>query len=342
MAEDAAVIDCKDLTRVFVTYRKREGLLGSLRSFVRRETTAKVAVDGVSFSVNRGELVGFLGPNGAGKTTTLKLLSGILHPTSGSATVLGHVPWRRESPFQRRISIVMGQKNQLWWDLPAQDSFLLNRDIYQIPERAFRARLGELTELFQLTDLTGQPLRKLSLGERMKCELVGSLLHSPEVLFLDEPTIGLDVVTQKRLREFIGEYGRRTGVTTILTSHYMRDIEELCDRAIIIDRGRIMYDGQLRELVERHATHKVVKVRFERPVAAATLERFGEVARATDLQTALRVPRGRVPVVAAELLRQLPVEDIAIEETTAEEVIRQLFLDAGADALPGPGGHDGQ
>ncbi len=342
MPEETSIIDCHDLTRVFVTYRKREGLLGSLRSFLRRETTEKTAVDRVSFRITRGELVGFLGPNGAGKTTTLKLLSGILHPTSGSATVLGHVPWRRETAFQRRISIVMGQKNQLWWDLPAHDSFLLNRDIYQIPERQFRERLEELTELFELSDLTTEPLRKLSLGERMKCELVGSLLHSPEVVFLDEPTIGLDVVTQKRLREFVGEYGRRTGVTTILTSHYMRDIEELCERAIIIDHGRIIYDGQLGELVDRHATHKVVKVRLERPVPEAALQRFGEVARSSDLQSALRVPRGRVPIVAAELLRQLPVEDISIQETSAEEVIRQLFLDQAVKQLPEANASDGE
>ncbi len=334
MAADTPVIACQDLTRVFATYQKREGLLGSLRSFVRRQTTEKVAVDRVSLGIDRGELVGFLGPNGAGKTTTLKLLSGILHPTSGSATVLGHIPWRREAAFQRRISIVMGQKNQLWWDLPAQDSFLLNRDIYQIPERQFREKLDQLTQLFELSDLTGQPLRKLSLGERMKCELVGSLLHSPEVLFLDEPTIGLDVVTQKRLREFIGEYGQQTGVTTILTSHYMRDIEELCERAIIIDRGRIMYDGPLGKLVEQHATHKLVKVRFARHVPETDLAQFGQVAQTNGLQSALRVPRSRVPMVAAELLRRLPVDDISIQETSAEEVIRQLFLDRAPDGLP--------
>ena len=337
MGEGQPVISAGNLTRVFSTYRKGEGLLGSLRSFVRREFSDKTAVDAVSFSIERGELVGFLGPNGAGKTTTLKLLSGILHPTSGQASVLGHVPWRREADFQRRISIVMGQKNQLWWDLPAMDSFVLNRDIYQIPEPDFRSRLDELTELFGLEDLTSQPLRKLSLGERMKCELVGSLLHGPEVLFLDEPTIGLDVVTQKRLREFVGEYSRRTGVTTILTSHYMRDIEELCRRAIIIDHGRIMYDGDLRELVQRHATHKLIEVLFTQDVSPQACDRFGEIVECDGPRMTLRVERDRVPAVAASLLKALPVADISIVETSAEEVIRGLFLARGEspEALEG-------
>jgi ABC-2 type transport system ATP-binding protein len=226
----------------------------------------------------------------------------------------------------------MGQKNQLWWDLPAMDSFILNRDIYQIPERDFRARLDELNALFELEDLTQQPLRKLSLGERMKCELVGSLLHGPEVVFLDEPTIGLDVVTQKRLREFIGEYGRRTGVTTILTSHYMRDIEELCRRAIIIDHGRIVYDGSLRDLIQRHATHKLIEVQFTQTVPAAACDRFGEVAECDGSRATLRVERDRVPQVAGDLLRELPVADISIVETSAEEVIRGLFAERGDGA----------
>jgi ABC-2 type transport system ATP-binding protein len=335
MPDTPTVIQADSLTRVFSTYRKREGFLGSLSSFVRRETSTKTAVDGVSFRIERGELVGFLGPNGAGKTTTLKLLSGILHPTSGSATVLGHAPWRREADFQRRISIVMGQKNQLWWDLPAMDSFALNRDIYQIPERDFRARLDELTALFGLEDLTTQPLRKLSLGERMKCELVGSLLHAPEVLFLDEPTIGLDVVTQKRLREFIGAYSRRTGVTTILTSHYMRDVEELCKRAVIIDHGRIIYDGALRDLVQKHATHKLIEVLFTQTVASETCGRFGDLVECDGMRATLRVARDRVPQVAASLLGELPVADISIAETSAEEVVRGLFQERSA-ALPEP------
>jgi ABC-2 type transport system ATP-binding protein len=337
MASAVPVIAADNLTRVFSTYRKAEGFLGSVRSFLRRERTDKTAVDGVSFRIERGELVGFLGPNGAGKTTTLKLLSGILHPTGGSATVLGHVPWRREPAFQRRISIVMGQKNQLWWDLPALDSFLLNRDIYAVPERLFRERLDQLVALFELEDLTRQPLRKLSLGERMKCELVGSLLHGPEVLFLDEPSIGLDVVTQKRLREFVGEYSRRTGVTTILTSHYMRDIEELCKRAVIIDHGRIVYDGELRDLVQRHATHKLIEVQFEQDAPVEACRAYGEVAACEGSRLTLRVERERVPAVAAGLLGALPVADISIVETSAEEVIRGLFQ-ARQEGLPAPAG----
>ena len=334
VSSEQPAIQAQELTRVFRTFRKGQGLWGSLRSFVRREVVDKVAVDAVSFRIEPGELVGFLGPNGAGKTTTLKLLSGILHPTSGAATVLGHVPWRREPAFQRRIAIVMGQKNQLWWDLPAQDSFLLNRDIYQIPEARFRGNLEELTGLFELGDLTSQPLRKLSLGERMKCELVGSFLHSPEVVFLDEPTIGLDVVTQKRLRELVREYSRRTGVTTILTSHNMRDIEELCDRVLLIDAGRIVYDDRLDKLVEQHATHKVIRLRFETPVTTARLARFGEVEQPDEYQAALRVPRGEVPPVASALLAELPISDLVIEEVTAEQVLRELIGERAERPVP--------
>jgi len=321
------VITADQLTRVFTTFRKQEGLAASVRSFVRRDKVAKTAVDHISFRIEAGEAVGFLGPNGAGKTTTLKLLSGILHPTSGVAEVLGHTPWRREGAFQRRFALVMGQKNQLWWDLPARDSFVLNRDIYQIPEGQFRDKLAELTGLFDLTDIADEPLRKLSLGQRMKCELVGSLLHSPELLFLDEPTIGLDVVAQRRIREYLREYNRRTGITIILTSHNMQDIEELCRRVLLIDHGRIVYDDTLQKLVEEHATHKLIRLRFDRPVAPAELDGFGAVEQAEEWRASIRVPRAEVPPVASALLSKLPVADLAIQEITAEQVLRQLISD---------------
>ena len=325
------IITTDNLTRVFTTFRKREGLMASLRAFVRRERIPKVAVDHVSFEVEAGEVVGFLGPNGAGKTTTLKLLSGILHPTEGTAEVLGHVPWRREPAMQRQFALVMGQKNQLWWDLPAADSFLLNRDIYQIPDRQFREKLEELTTLFELAEIADEPLRKLSLGQRMKCELVGSLLHSPRLLFLDEPTIGLDVVAQRRIREYLGEYNRRTGMTILLTSHNMQDIEEVCERVLLMDEGRIVYDDALDKLVARHATHKMIRLRFDRPIAAASLSRFGEIEHCNEYRASLRVPRGDVPHVASQILSQLPVEDLGIQEITAEQVLRELISDRAAE-----------
>jgi ABC-2 type transport system ATP-binding protein len=238
-----SAIIVKNLTRRFTTHVKQPGFAGALRGLVKREYKTKVAVQDLSFVIEPGEFVGFLGPNGAGKTTTLKILSGVLHPTSGEATVLGYTPWLRQPELQRRFSLVLGQKNQLWWDLPALDSFLLNRDIYDIDHKIFDTKVAELTELLALKEILHVPVRKLSLGERMKCEIAASLLHAPEVLFLDEPTIGLDVVSQLRIREFLRDYNERTGITVILTSHYMSDIEALCKRVMVIDGGRAVFDG---------------------------------------------------------------------------------------------------
>src|SRR5207253_3833481 len=258
----------------------------------RREYKEVRAVDDVSFRIEPGEIVGFLGPNGAGKTTTLKMLSGLIFPTSGSARVLGHVPWQREDAFRRRFSLVMGQKNQLWWDLPAADSFQLHREIYSIPTADFQRTLGELTELFQVKELTRQPVRELSLGERMKMELIAALLHQPQLLLLDEPTIGLDVVAKVTIQKCLKEYNAVRGVTMLLTSHYMRDVEALCSRVLVITHGKVIYDGALARITEQFGRAKLVKLQFAGESAPDGLERFGELASRAEIGRASC--RGRV------------------------------------------------
>jgi ABC-2 type transport system ATP-binding protein len=310
---------------VYRVHVRAAGLRGAVGAFFHRTYHEVRAVDGVSFRIQPGELVGFLGPNGAGKTTTLKCLTGLLHPTAGRVEVLGHTPSRREPELQRQFSLVMGQKSQLWWDLPAADSLLLFKEIYRIDDATYGARLDELTELLELGELLNTPVRKLSLGERMKCELAGSLLHQPRVLFLDEPTIGLDVVAQKRLREFILEYNRRHGATILLTSHYMDDVKELCSRVIVINGGRLVYDGLLQELVNRHATNKLMLATFSSSVAVEQLSAIAEVINYEPLRVTLSVPRAEVPARAARLLAELPVADLSVQEPEIEDVIRALF-----------------
>jgi ABC-2 type transport system ATP-binding protein len=322
---DAPAIVADRLSKVYRVQKKPPGLLGSARSLVRRTYTDVRAVDEVSFAIGRGELVGFLGPNGAGKTTTLKMLSGLLEPSGGMCRVLGHEPFRRERAFQRRFALVLGQKNQLWWDLPAIESFLLNKEIYGLDERAFRATLDELVELLELGALLDVQVRKLSLGERMKCELVGALLHRPEVLFLDEPTIGLDVVAQATIRGFLQAYNERWGSTIVLTSHYMDDVKALCERVIVIDHGRLIFDGGLRELVQRYADDKVLTVELERVVPREELAEIGEVLAWDGRTATVRVPREEVSARAAGLLARFPVLDLAIAEPDVDEVIRALF-----------------
>jgi ABC-2 type transport system ATP-binding protein len=319
------IISVRNLRKVYRTHVKEPGLWGSVKGLVRRHYTTKEAVADISFEIQPGEFVGFLGPNGAGKTTTLKMLSGVLHPTSGEARVLGHVPWKREPAFQKQMSLVMGQKNQLWWDLPAYESFVLNREIYEIPPKQFDAKLEELVELFGVRDLLNVQVRKLSLGERMKCELIASLLHSPRVLFLDEPTIGLDVISQKRIREFLKEYNQRTNITILLTSHYMEDVKELCQRVIIINFGRIIYDGALAHLVERYADQKRLTITFAEAVNSQDFSRFGKELERGEFTITLETPRASATQVASEILRTYHVADIAIEEVEAEEVIREIF-----------------
>lgn len=322
----AAAVEVSHLTRQFTTHLKQPGLKGALQGLFKRQYQTKIAVNDVSFSIQRGEFVGFLGPNGAGKTTTLKILAGVLHPTSGTAQVLGHTPWQREAALQRRFSLVLGQKNQLWWDLPAYDSFVLNRDIYEIETKQFDDKIKELMTLLDLQDLLHVPVRKLSLGERMKCEIAASLLHSPEVLFLDEPTIGLDVVSQVRIRDFLREYNARTGITVLLTSHYMADIVALCKRVIIINEGKTIFDGALQQLATSIANQRRIRLTLAKePEDRGNLEVLGEDIEWEGRRLSLSVPHDQVPQSVAKLLQEFEVEDLAVEDVEIETVIRDLF-----------------
>ena len=302
---------------------REPGLKAAIRSLVRRKTREIKAVDRISFDVALGEVVGFLGPNGAGKTTTLKMLSGLLYPTSGQVRVLGHIPSRRERGFLQQITLVMGNRNQLSWDLPALDSFELNRAVYRIPPVDFRRTRDELIDLLDLTDLVRKPVRNLSLGERMKTEFAGALLHRPRVLFLDEPTIGLDVTMQRRLRAFVAEYNRRTGATVLLTSHYMADVVALCKRVIVIHHGHMLYDGDLSGLSDQFAAYKTIGVTLED--ASASLDAYGEVVGREDGKVMLRVPKTESSRVAARLLNDLTVNDLTIEDPPIEDVIERVF-----------------
>jgi ABC-2 type transport system ATP-binding protein len=328
LAEPPGVADgiaVQDLTKIYRVHERDAGLGAALRSLVARKYREVCAVGGVSFEVGAGEVVGFLGPNGAGKTTTLKMLSGLLYPTSGEARVLDRVPWRREKEYLRRISMVMGNRSQLIWDIPAIDSFLVNQAIYHIPEEQFRDTLAELTELLDLGALLNKQVRSLSLGERMKCELAASLLHRPAVLFLDEPTIGVDVTMQTRIRQFVADYNRSHGATIILTSHYMADVTALCKRVIVIHHGLILYDGGLEELVERMAPFKLIEIDLERETEGLDLSRFGELIRREGQKLVLRVPKAETPAATARLLAELPVLDLSVEDPPIEEVIDRVF-----------------
>lgn len=327
MSEAPIEIRVRDLSKTYLVPVRGAGLGAALKSLVRRETRAVEAVSGVSFELTRGEIVGFLGPNGAGKTTTLKMLSGLLHPTAGDAEVLGFVPHRRPKELLRQITLVMGQRNQLLWDIPVADSFERNRAVYRISPDEYWRTLGDLTALLELGDLLEKPVRNLSLGERMKCEVAAALLHSPRVLFLDEPTIGLDVTMQRRIREFIAEYNRRTGATVLLTSHYMADVEALCKRVIVIHQGKILFDGALADLVQRFTAHKTVTVELERP--GMDLRAYGEVVRESGVRVTLRTPKADAAALTARLLGELPVKDLTVEDPPIEEVIDRVFREEG-------------
>jgi ABC-2 type transport system ATP-binding protein len=304
----AGVVDVKDLTKVFRVPEREAGLRASMRGLVARKWREVRAVDGISFEIGAGEVVGFLGPNGAGKTTTLKMLSGLLHPTGGQGLVLGHVPSKRERAYLRRMTLVMGNRNQLQWDLPALDSFELNRAVYRLPREDFKRTRDELIELLDIGDLVRKPVRNLSLGERMKVEVVGSLLHLPQVLFLDEPTIGLDVTMQKRIRTFIAEYNRRYDATVLLTSHYMADVEALCERVIVIHHGHILFDGRLAQLADQFGAYKTI-----------------EAVLADGDKVTLQVPRSETSQATARLLADHEVHDLTVEDPPIEDVIEQVF-----------------
>ena len=323
MAPQTPVIDVRKLSKTYAVPVREGGLGAALRSLVRRRTRQVEAVREISFAVAPGEIVGFLGPNGAGKTTTLKMLSGLLHPSGGEGRVLGFEPFKRQRDFLRRITLVMGNRNQLIWDIPVLDSFERNRAIYRIERSTCRQTVEELAELLDLGGLLDKPVRNLSLGERMKCEVAAALLHKPQVLFLDEPTIGLDVTMQRRIRAFLAEYNRRYGATVLLTSHYMADVEALCRRVVVIHRGLLLFDGQLAELVRRFSPHKTIVVELEN--GHGDLGDYGEVVAGGEGRVALRVPKAEAAQVTGRLLREQPVLDLTVEDPPIEEVIEEVF-----------------
>ncbi len=322
------IIEVDHLTKVYQVYQKREGFLAAVRGLFHREYRSVRAVDGISFHIDEGEMVGFLGPNGAGKTTTLKMLSGLVFPTAGSARVMDFVPWERANAFRRQFTLVMGQRNQLWWDLPAQESFRLHREMYAIPRDRYQAVLGEMTELLGVGKLVSQPVRELSLGERMKMELVAAMLHSPRVVLLDEPTIGLDVVAQANIQQCLRDLNERKRTTVLLTSHYMKDVEALCQRIIVINQGRIIYDGLLSRLIERFGTQKIVRLQVAPGHAMpqpADLDGMAELVEIKPPTASLRVDRTRIPQVLGALLDRFVVADVSVEDPPLEEIIADVY-----------------
>lgn len=322
-----SIIEVADLSKTYRVFQKKDGFIGALRGLYHREYKEVRAVERISFQIEEGEMVAFLGPNGAGKTTTLKMLSGLVVPTAGEARVLGYVPSERADPFRRQFALVMGQKNQLWWDLPAGDSFQLLREIYSIPRARFDKTLSELVELLGVERLTRQAVRELSLGERMKMELIAALLHGPKLLLLDEPTIGLDVVAQAAIQKCLRDYHESRGVTMLLTSHYMRDVEALCRRVIVITRGTLVYDGPLKGIVERFGETKLLRLQFEDD-APEDLARFGEVVRREGPAADIRIDRGRVSEVLGALLNLYALADVSVVDPPLEEVIAKIFEEA--------------
>ena len=323
-----SIIEVKQLTKSYRVYQKPEGLLASIKGLFDRKYKEVHAVRGIDLNVEQGEFVAFLGPNGAGKTTTLKLLSGVINPNSGDATVMGHVPWLRENAYRKRFALVMGQKNQLWWDLPAMESFRLHQHIYGIPKEKFEQTRDELTELLDVRKLLEQPVRELSLGERMKMELIAALLHSPDVLFLDEPTIGLDVVAQHNIQQFLQQYQRERQITILLTSHYMKDVAALCKRAVIIANGMIHYDGSLEGIVDTFSKDKIVTLQIDDDRELESLETLDNITNLVPPRITFRLPRHEVPKRLARILDTCSVQDIVVEDPPLEEVIARVFSDA--------------
>jgi ABC-2 type transport system ATP-binding protein len=320
------VIEVTHLKKYFEFYRKKPGLWGSVASFFNRTQEYAKAVDDISFSITEGEIVGFLGPNGAGKTTTLKMLSGILYPSEGSCRVLGFDPYKKEKAFQKQFGIVMGQKDQLMRALTPMDNFLLFKEFGEVTEEDFSQILDELVDILDVRDFLHVQVKKLSLGQKMKCELIAALLHNPRILFLDEPTIGLDVVAQKNVRDFIKKYNVRKKTTILLTSHYMDDIRELCERVIIINHGKIAYDGSIDALISTYATYKVIRITTTAPIIGADIQKFGEVEECNNLQASIRVDRREVRDVSAHIISSdLPIADISIQEPAIDDIVRIIF-----------------
>lgn len=318
-------IETHNLRKVYVTHKKAPGIAGAVKSLFSRENVEIEAVKGIDLRIEQGEMVGFLGPNGAGKTTTLKMLSGILYPTSGEAKVLGFTPSERRSEMLRRISLVMGNKNQLWWDLPAWDSFVVLKELYEVDDAKFKKRIDQLVEALQLTDKINTQVRRLSLGERMKCELVAALLYSPAVVFLDEPTIGLDVVSQKRIRDFLKEAHKEENSTMLLTSHYMQDVQELCDRVVVIHHGDLIFEGSLDQLSRKFSDVRRIRLTFSEPVVLEDIQKYGKVIDSSEDMAVIEVARSDTASATSAMLQFLPVSDVGIQEVEIEEVIRELF-----------------
>ncbi len=321
----SSIIKVENLSKKYKIHKKEPGFTGSLKSFFSRKYETVDAVKDISFEIRPGELIGFIGPNGAGKTTTLKCLSGLLYPSGGKVDVLGHTPFARKTSFLKQIALVMGQKNQLWWDLPPTESFLLNKEIYEIPDKKYKETLDDLVELLDVKDVLNIQVRKLSLGQRMKCELIAALLHSPKVLFLDEPTIGLDVVMQKKLRDFLKEYNAKYNATIILTSHYMEDVRQLCERVIVIDHGTLLFDGKLDNLIKEYTQNKTISIILEKPVSIDRLEKLGELKENDFPKVVLSVKRKDSNTITTKLLKDFPVLDLNIEEPDIEDIIREVF-----------------
>jgi ABC-2 type transport system ATP-binding protein len=319
------MIRARELTKYFKVHRRPPGFVSAMKSLVRRKYDTVKAVDGVSFTIERGERVGFLGPNGAGKTTTLKVLSGLLHPTSGNVEVAGHVPFKREAELLGKITLVMGQKSQLIWDLPPAETYAMNRAIFDVPQAEFDKTLGELTELLELGKLVDKPARQLSLGERMKCELAAALLHRPTTLFLDEPTIGLDVAMQVAIRDFVRNYNQRHDATVLLTSHYMDDVVALCPRIIVIDQGKLIHDGDLRQLIKTMDPSKRVSFTLTNGALDDDLTKLGTILAREAQRITLRVSEGELPGVVGHLLGTLRAADLAIEDPPLEDILRDMF-----------------
>ncbi len=320
-----SLIEVSNLKKYYQVYKKKPGLFGSVKSLIKRDQQTVKAVDGISFQIKKGELLGFIGPNGAGKTTTLKCLSGLLYPEAGRVEVLGFLPWKRKPAFLKNIAFVMGQKNQLWWDLPPVETFLLNKAVYEIPDHEYKQSLEELVSLLEVEDIIDKQTRKLSLGQRMKCELIAALLHRPEILFLDEPTIGLDVVMQKKIRDFIKDYNQRYDSTIILTSHYMEDVKELAKRVIIIDRGKIAFDGRLDRIIQKYTDHKFISVTLRKEASRQSLQQIAPLENYSYPKAVFRVPKNQVSTKAALILDKVNPEDMSIEEPPIENIIRELF-----------------
>lgn len=320
-----SIIDVKNIKKEYQYYEKELGLKGSIKNLLKREKLTKTAVNDISFQIDEGEIVGFLGPNGAGKTTTLKMLSGILFPTSGDAKIMDYVPWQRKKEYKMKFAIVMGQKSQLWWDLPAVDSLYLNKCIYEVSDQTYKKRLNEFVELFDVKDLLKVPVRRLSLGERMKFELMASMIHGPRVIFLDEPTIGLDFISQKRIIEFLKYYNKQTKTTILLTSHYMKDIEELCNRAIVINHGNLVFDGSLESIRKEFGEKKLIQFRVAGNLDKERIQQYGKIEEWNGSEVKLEVDHQKIQSIMKEIMQTMQVYDFSVQDIPLESLITSLY-----------------